>query len=1125
MESPVAFAISDIRKLAKASGVLDKNSDHQLAIACEASKAMLKARAKLLVEAAGRGAVLTSKSCDGTPLVATVHYKAKLSSGESVAGHGRAGHEFLVSNQFFRSRRADGSWNTSVTLSEPVVLSHGKSVNAILEASRAGWKTLRQMGHLGPAVEHYCWDRAGISALERLTRQWHLDLPLPTLPSDMSAKTCRLLEFVLVTPCALHDCQNGFRWGMLEQCSDRDLLRDVYVGIESLRNSAGLINSQMSLWVSSRLSPKADRSDEWKARQNTLWETLDVPFDVAHLLSHQLQLCFVDGRLQYFEDAEHGLEQDVVSEICAVLLSMWRFQKFTESRWLTVGASARRMLAAWLTGLPDFVMMIRQDESLSHFYINGFSRLTQDRLAFLVVAGMSSRVAEGVQGELMKDNRVAIRYAELWSTASAELRWLIDLEHVWDVFSPFCGIRPDMLRHECICAGHRCYHFIWRRVLFPASQHPWSLCRGNLLNNLEELECEEDKPVEPVAGQLWELMVEKDWPKAQLVEVLQLIGQCGWTSLVAEQQHASLAQLKKWHPDYGSTMLVSRALMLQVSRLLPSESDVQKQIRKVVKQMDKLDASNPNKVHGRQIFLKTYLKILHKRTMDMDEGGQDVRRVWDLRFKSFWSRHGQLFAQQSLYAQEECSRRAKHYQEQRHQEIRDDLASLNAQLQVLTLREGEEAMEDLPMMMSQAGLTDEDLQRYTTLATDRAFTNRSRLNPLRAAAVECPPPLGQHVIERLSQHDVWCYRDPKQPEWANLIIRDREGFVDSVLMVDDPDEGDPVYYKIVYAVKSPNTYLALCRCEWTDEPGEWHCEGDDMWAVAEWSRHCVLKCNFAQMRTAADIGDKPIVMLSVMVVTKHEGGTMLTCCSEPTRLDRITDRDSGLRVDIESDDDELKPKAKKSKSDKSYDSLLKDLPWLIYLDKTRGFESREEEGDTDAGASTSRLRAAVMEADAEPIPEDIIISTMAEMERARGALAEELADAPGADFVIALRGGSRAKQASGKAPDAVQAKACTDKAEDFCARRKLQKTFKGTFSEHDGQDNCLILCRSWAHRMQFFLDLENSSEAGPSHEFSLTDISSYIEPAELARLVARTTKASTLNRAAFVRGIPHANKR
>jgi hypothetical protein len=263
-----------------------------------------------------------------------------------------------------------------------------------------------------------------------------------------------------------------------------------------------------------------------------------------------------------------------------------------------------------------------------------------------------------------------------------------------------------------------------------------------------------------------------------------------------------------------------------------------------------------------------------------------------------------------------------------------------------------------------------------------------------------------------------------------------------------------------------------------------------------------------------------------LMITKHEGGARLTCCSEPTRLDRITDRDSGLAAEENSDGDEHQPKAKKSKPEKHYESMLKDLPWLIYLDKARGFDAREEEGDAAAaGSSTDRVRRAVMEADAEPIPEDIVIATMAEMERARGALAEDTADAPGADFGTILRGGTGAKVAKGEAPDAVQAKARTGKGEDLCARRKLQKTFKGTFTEHGGQGNCLVICRCWSHRMQFFLDLEASSEAGPLHEFSLTDISSYVEPAELAPVLAAATKASTLHRVAFIRGIPHPSKR
>ena len=594
MTETVASAVASIRRLAKPSTFLEKNFEWEVDVACEAAKQVLRRRADELVRVAERGPVLSSRSCDGTPIVVTSRTQQKLSSGDSVHSSGFAGKEFLVSNQFFRTEDANGAFATAVTLSEPVALAHGKSANAILEASRKDWRSLRQMGHFGPAIEHYCWDRAGISTLERLSRQWHLNQDHGGRPRDLSERASRLLELVVMTPCSLHDAQNGFRWGMYEQCSDRDLLRDCYVGIESLRNSADLISSQMTLWIARRMRFRPDKGDDWKERQQALFEALDVPFDLVDCLVYKLQLCYDDttGVLEIFDGAQDELDQDVVSEIAAVLTSVWRFSRFSESRWLTIGTSARTLVAAMITGLADLVAMIRKDKSLSHYYINGFGRLTKDRMGFLITAAMSSRVAEGLQSELMQDNRVAIRYGELWNTMTQELRWLINVdEHIWIKLSGLCDIRTAMLRHECIAAAHRSYHFFYRRVLRPASMHPWSLCRGDLLQNLRELH-DGPCPEEPVAQQLWELM-DMQWNEEELVATLRLLGQCGWTSLVAEQQHASLAQLKKLHPGYGTDTLVSRALMLQVSRLLPSESRVQKQIKKVIRQMEKLDDKNP----------------------------------------------------------------------------------------------------------------------------------------------------------------------------------------------------------------------------------------------------------------------------------------------------------------------------------------------------------------------------------------------------------------------------------------------------------------------------------------------------------------------------------------------------
>ena len=70
--------------------------------------------------------------------------------------------------------------------------------------------------------------------------------------------------------------------------------------------------------------------------------------------------------------------------------------------------------------------------------------------------------------------------------------------------------------------------------------------------------------------------------------------------------------------------------------------------------------------------------------------------------------------------------------------------------------------------------------------------------------------MGRTSLVPLSQHQVWCYKDPVQPAWVDLISRDREGLMDSVLIVDDPDKEDEEYVKVLYAVKPTDRYMALC---------------------------------------------------------------------------------------------------------------------------------------------------------------------------------------------------------------------------------------------------------------------------------------------------------------------------
>ena len=230
-----------------------------------------------------------------------------------------------------------------------------------------------------------------------------------------------------------------------------------------------------------------------------------------------------------------------------------------------------------------------------------------------MAAAISSRVSEGFQSELMEDNRVGSHFEELWGAASRELRWVIDIpNHMWSSLSNAARCQAQELRDTTIAAAHVSYHFIWRRVLQPATQFPWKLCRGDPEVQLDDLAELEAPPAEPTAKQLWHLLREGH-PRSQLKGVIELLGQCSWSSMPAEQQHGSLALLHRWHPEYGPESLVCRALLHSAVRLLPHESKVDKEVSRVLAKVAKLDKQNPAKASGSHMLVQALVHICRGR--------------------------------------------------------------------------------------------------------------------------------------------------------------------------------------------------------------------------------------------------------------------------------------------------------------------------------------------------------------------------------------------------------------------------------------------------------------------------------------------------------------------------------
>ena len=80
-----------------------------------------------------------------------------------------------------------------------------------------------------------------------------------------------------------------------------------------------------------------------------------------------------------------------VGMVYNAVLARLRFRPFTESRWLTVGPSARTLFAALITGVSSLVRFIEKHAGGKLFFLRGFHRLEHAGvLSFMATVSFAS---------------------------------------------------------------------------------------------------------------------------------------------------------------------------------------------------------------------------------------------------------------------------------------------------------------------------------------------------------------------------------------------------------------------------------------------------------------------------------------------------------------------------------------------------------------------------------------------------------------------------------------------------------------------------------------------------------------------------------------------------------------
>ena len=96
-----------------------------------------------------------------------------------------------------------------------------------------------------------------------------------------------------------------------------------------------------------------------------------------------------DDMFLVIETAGEGRNESVSSRVSFVLITIWTFDLFVESRWLSVGRACRCYLAGTLSGLDDIVLAMLADPSESKYYLSGDQKMSSELRSFMTVLAMA----------------------------------------------------------------------------------------------------------------------------------------------------------------------------------------------------------------------------------------------------------------------------------------------------------------------------------------------------------------------------------------------------------------------------------------------------------------------------------------------------------------------------------------------------------------------------------------------------------------------------------------------------------------------------------------------------------------------------------------------------------------
>ena len=460
------------------------------------------------------------------------------------------------------------------------------------------WPGLRLAGAQNIVISVYVFDRAVQAPMETRIQQRMaaLDLHLQDEYPDTWVELS-LMSWTICLGCGIHDMHGGLKWAVMEYIGDKNLMKDAWVVLQSLRQGGAQVYRVLREWVADVLKYEDNEGDDL-----TPWYE-HIGVEEAWLpLFTELQVRWEDGFLKVsasFETNPSGTQP-----IVAALFHIWQFPRWNEARWCSLGKTAKKVMGALHTGLEHLVTRIMNTSREIKFYIQGFRRLSPRIRRFMAVIASTSSVSEAPLAMIREDDRLALRYPEIIALMDKHAHEALHLPSV--VLKILCEhgqVSTSTLLDDNMQSVTVQLAYIRLRVKF-LEEEPWTLCRGDVVSNLEALR-QRPEPAGEVPKKIHRLLMLGHSPETLAVPV-KMLENISFSTKSVEDPHSDGNRLMKMHPDYGRESLASRCFVKNAAPLFHrSQHDVTEQ--RLIAKLRKLTGRRFDKIRGRHMYCRALI--------------------------------------------------------------------------------------------------------------------------------------------------------------------------------------------------------------------------------------------------------------------------------------------------------------------------------------------------------------------------------------------------------------------------------------------------------------------------------------------------------------------------------------